>query len=152
MVFKDFSRFFRQFHVFQELFVDFRDIFKIFFWYIWCFLRIFRILVNFMFFRNFLMILRVFSNYIINLTFLKNLVPMAEWSALQTSMRGNLGSIPAKVKTFFEGIFEFLNISYCHFELDFNFKFDWNFFAVKKVMNCPPTACVTEHVTLLNVS
>ena len=34
---------------------------------------------------------------------------MAEWSALQTGTRGDSGSIPAQVKTFFEGIKSFNN-------------------------------------------
>ena len=42
---------------------------------------------------------------------------MAEWSALQNSMRGASGSIPAKVKTFFSTFYFFTSFFNWNFEL-----------------------------------
>ena len=43
---------------------------------------------------------------------------MAEWSALPTSKRGDSGSIPVEVKTFFEGIKGLEQYMANHFELN----------------------------------
>ena len=43
---------------------------------------------------------------------------MAEWIALRTGNRGDPGSIPAKVKTFFGGIKIFEQQIACRFELN----------------------------------
>ena len=45
---------------------------------------------------------------------------MAEWSALQPSKRGMSGSIPAKVKIFFEGVKSLEQYIACRFELNLN--------------------------------
>ena len=43
---------------------------------------------------------------------------MAEWSALQTGKRGDPSSIPAKFKTFFEGMKSLGQYIACCFELN----------------------------------
>ena len=43
---------------------------------------------------------------------------VAKWSALQTGKRGDSGSIPVKVKTFFEGIKSLEQNIAPHFELN----------------------------------
>ena len=54
---------------------------------------------------------------------------MAEWLALQTGKRGDSGSIPAKVKTFFFSINQQQNY---HFESNLNLKL--NFFLIEFVL------------------